>query len=219
MDEPIDLPPEDNLPTSALSGIPMDGREISVARAWRYVWPSAKRSIGSKPGVFEVPAVALLALGAIGVTVGIWEQPTGTLIGRNIWFRLGVVLAILGLVVALAVPIITIIEGSRRMRFLHMLENRSIEGHQLSRRVKDLAKEKPEVIEEEWPKLQVDAVAWATRVTQTLKQREPTLRGYFVLEAGFTQKDFRTGHKDLERLAHFLDELRTRLGDIIMKVG
>jgi hypothetical protein len=163
----------------------------------------------------------MLAVGALLIQVSIFETPRGGALSQNIWFNLGASAALGGLVLAFFVFGVAVREMYKRNILFEALENRALEGTQLNHRIGRVAgvsnpKERDGQVEQ----LQEDATAWAQRVIKDLSGSDRSvLRGHFVGGGEFVTRDYGTGHPKLERVAHFIDDRRVRLADIILRVG
>ena len=163
----------------------------------------------------------MLAVGALLIQVSMFQTPRSGALSQNIWFNLGAGVAIGGLVLAFLVFGVAVRETYKKNILLEALENRALEGNQLNHRIGSVAgvsnpKERGEQVE----LLHEDAKAWAQRVIQALGGSDQSVfRGYFLGGGEFVIRDYGTGIPSLERLAHFIDDRRVRLGDIILRVG
>jgi len=70
-------------------------------------WKTAvSRTVHERHGVSEVPALALLAVGAMLIQVAMFEGPEAAALTENVWFNVGLGAVFTGVVLAFAIPIL-----------------------------------------------------------------------------------------------------------------
>jgi len=182
-----------------------------------------KLAISRQPFVFEVFSVALLGAGALMIQVAIFETPHLFALGVNVWFKVGVLLGVVGLICGVGVvPFLVVRETYRTTKFNLDLINCAHQAFELRKLIDEAASitDDPEGLAKLTDELREAQQAWGRRVADVLMaHRQEAMIAYFLGDSARPAEGFGLPHATLERLAIVLDVRNRNLSEIIMKVS